>query len=125
MTAGVNRDTLITIGWLDLSKEPQILHVPDMAERYYSVQFTDQDHFCVKPYSIDGIHRRATGRSGRGRTSFTSRHSKNTSGYTQAVKQRLYLRSGWQDIRQVKEEFSYPLASRLVINSSLTSCGGG
>ena len=37
----MNRDTLITIGWLDLSKGPQILHVPDMAGRYYSVQFTD------------------------------------------------------------------------------------
>lgn len=40
-TTGVNRDTLITIGWLDLSKGSQILHVPDMAGRYYSVQFTD------------------------------------------------------------------------------------
>ncbi len=40
-TTGVNRDTLLTIGWLDLSKGPQILHVPDMAGRYYSVQFTD------------------------------------------------------------------------------------
>jgi hypothetical protein len=40
-TVGVNRDTLVTIGWLDLSKEPQVLHVPDMAGRYYSVQFTD------------------------------------------------------------------------------------
>src|SRR5664279_688163 len=40
-TSGVNRDTLITLGWLDLSKGAQILHVPDMAGRYYSVQFTD------------------------------------------------------------------------------------
>jgi hypothetical protein len=40
-TIGVNRDTLITAGWLDLSKEPQVLHVPDMNDRYYSVQFTD------------------------------------------------------------------------------------
>ena len=40
-TTGVNRDTLITVGWLNLSKGPQILHVPDMAGRYYSVQFTD------------------------------------------------------------------------------------
>jgi len=38
---GVNHDTLLTIGWLDLSKGPQILRVPDMAGRYYSVQFTD------------------------------------------------------------------------------------
>ena len=41
MTTGVNRDTLLTVGWLDLSKGPQVLHVPDMAGRYYSVQFTD------------------------------------------------------------------------------------
>ena len=36
-----NRDTLYTIGWLDLSKGPEVLHVPDMAGRYYSVQFMD------------------------------------------------------------------------------------
>jgi hypothetical protein len=41
MTTGVNRDTLATAGWLNLGKGPQILHVPDMAGRYYSVQFTD------------------------------------------------------------------------------------
>src|SRR5690242_5309365 len=41
MTVGVNRDTLPTVGWLDLTKEPQVLHVPDFAGRYYSVQFTD------------------------------------------------------------------------------------
>jgi hypothetical protein len=40
-TTGVNRDTLATVGWLDLREGPQILHVPDMAARYYSVQFTD------------------------------------------------------------------------------------
>ena len=40
-TTGVNRDTLLTVGWLDLNKGPQILRVPDMAGRYYSVQFTD------------------------------------------------------------------------------------
>ncbi len=41
MTVGVNHDTLSTVGWLDLSKEPLVLHVPDMHDRYYSVQFTD------------------------------------------------------------------------------------
>jgi hypothetical protein len=41
MTTGVNHDTLMTVGWLDLSKGPQALRVPDMAGRYYSVQFTD------------------------------------------------------------------------------------
>jgi hypothetical protein len=40
-TTGVNRDTLYVVGWLDLNKGSQILHVPDMAGRYYSVQFTD------------------------------------------------------------------------------------
>ena len=40
-TTGVNRDTLLTVGWLDLGKGPLILHVPDMNGRYYSVQFTD------------------------------------------------------------------------------------
>jgi len=40
-TTGVNHDTLMTGGVLDLSKGPQVLHVPDMAGRYYSVQFTD------------------------------------------------------------------------------------
>ncbi len=40
MTTG-NHETLYVLGWLDLSKGPQVLHVPDMAGRYYSVQFTD------------------------------------------------------------------------------------
>ena len=34
-------DLLYVGGWLDLSKGPLVLHVPDMAGRYYSVQFTD------------------------------------------------------------------------------------
>lgn len=41
MTRGVNHDTLATAGWLDLSGGPLALHVPDMPDRYYSVQFTD------------------------------------------------------------------------------------
>jgi len=41
MTTGVNHDTLATVGWLDLRKGPQVLHVPNMAGRYYSVQLTD------------------------------------------------------------------------------------
>lgn len=45
-TTGVNHDTLLTIGWLDLGQGPLALHVPDMIGsdgfgRYYSVQFTD------------------------------------------------------------------------------------
>jgi hypothetical protein len=34
-------DVLYVVGWLDLSIGAQVLHVPDMAGRYYSVQFTD------------------------------------------------------------------------------------
>ena len=34
-------DVLYIGGWLDLSNGPHVLHVPDMAGRYYSVQFTD------------------------------------------------------------------------------------
>jgi hypothetical protein len=51
-----NRDALYTIGWLDLGKGPEVLHVPDMAGRYYSVQFTD-------PWGTDFAYvgRRATG----------------------------------------------------------------
>ncbi len=41
MTVGVNHDTLLTVGWLDLSQGPQVLHVPDFSGRYYSVQFSD------------------------------------------------------------------------------------
>lgn len=41
LTTGVNHDTLYTVGWLDLRKGAQILHVPDMHDRYYSIQFTD------------------------------------------------------------------------------------
>jgi hypothetical protein len=43
-TTGVNHDTLLTVGCLDLSQGPQVLHVPDMAGRYYSVQFTNPSY---------------------------------------------------------------------------------
>ncbi|NLI54583.1 MAG: DUF1254 domain-containing protein [Clostridiales bacterium] len=56
-TTGVNRDTLITIGWLDLRNGPQRLHVPDMDGRYYSVQFTDPTKNTVFAY----IGKRTTG----------------------------------------------------------------
>lgn len=56
-TTGVNRDTLMTAGWLDLSKGPQVLHVPDMAGRYYSVQFTDPSDNTNFAY----VGKRATG----------------------------------------------------------------
>jgi hypothetical protein len=34
-------DVLYIGGWLDVKAAPQVLHVPEMAGRYYSVQFTD------------------------------------------------------------------------------------
>ena len=40
LATGTN-DVLYIGGLLDLSTGPQVLHVPDMAGRYYSVQFTD------------------------------------------------------------------------------------
>lgn len=36
-----NRDTLYAVGVLDLSKGPEMLHVPEMAGRYYSIEFVD------------------------------------------------------------------------------------
>ena len=57
ITTGVNRDTLATVGWLNLSKGPQVLHVPDMAGRYYSVQFTDSS----KNTNFAYVGKRATG----------------------------------------------------------------
>jgi hypothetical protein len=36
-----NRDTLYTVGALDLGKGPEILQLPDMAGRYYSIEFVD------------------------------------------------------------------------------------
>src|SRR6516164_6252803 len=56
-TTGVNRDTLPTVGWLDLSKGPLVLHVPDMASRYYSVQFTDPSNNTIFAY----VGKRTTG----------------------------------------------------------------
>jgi hypothetical protein len=41
LSYGTNRDTLYVFGWLDLSAGPQVLQVPDMGSRYYSVQLTD------------------------------------------------------------------------------------
>jgi hypothetical protein len=57
MTVGVNHDTLPTVGWLDLSRGPQVLHVPDMANRDYSVQFTDPSNNITFAY----VGKRTTG----------------------------------------------------------------
>ncbi|MCA1595488.1 MAG: DUF1254 domain-containing protein [Chloroflexi bacterium] len=57
MTTGVNHDTLLTAGVLNLKLGPQILRVPDMAGRYYSVQFTDLLNNTIFAY----VGKRATG----------------------------------------------------------------
>lgn len=57
MTTGVNHDTLYILGWLDLGKGPLVLHVPDMSDRYYSVQFTDPS----KNTNFNYIGKRTTG----------------------------------------------------------------
>jgi len=56
-TVGVNHDTLLTAGWLDLRKGPLVLHVPDMNDRYYSLQFTDPS----KNTNFAYVGKRATG----------------------------------------------------------------
>jgi hypothetical protein len=56
-TTGVNHDTLMTAGWLDLREGPLVLHVPAMNDRYYSVQFTDPSRNINFAY----IGTRATG----------------------------------------------------------------
>ncbi len=57
MSYGTNRDTLYVVGYLDLSKAPLILHVPEMNGRYYSVQFTDPSYNTNFAY----VGKRATG----------------------------------------------------------------
>jgi hypothetical protein len=57
MTSGVNRDTLMTLGWLNLGKGPLVLHVPAMNDRYYSVQLTDPSKNTVFAY----VGKRVTG----------------------------------------------------------------
>ncbi|MGA2505753.1 MAG: DUF1254 domain-containing protein [Anaerolineales bacterium] len=57
LTVGVNHDTLLTAGWLDLRQGPMVLHVPDMNDRYYSVQFTDPSKNTVFAY----VGKRTTG----------------------------------------------------------------
>jgi hypothetical protein len=51
------RDVLYVGGWLDLSKEPLVLRVPDTAGRYYSVQLTDPSNGADFAY----VGKRTTG----------------------------------------------------------------
>jgi hypothetical protein len=51
-----NADTLYSSSWLDLSKEPMMLHVPDTHDRYYMMQFMDA---WTETFSVPG--KRTTG----------------------------------------------------------------
>jgi hypothetical protein len=55
---GPNIDTLNGRAWLDLSEEPQVIFVPDTADRYYSIQFQD-----MYMNSFAYVGRRTTGTS--------------------------------------------------------------
>ena len=52
-----NRDTLYTAGYLDLRNGPLVLRVPDMNDRYYSIQLNDPRNGRI----IACIGRRKTG----------------------------------------------------------------
>jgi hypothetical protein len=53
---GPNIDTLYGYAWLDLTQEPQLLHVPDTNDRYYSIQLLD-----AYANTFTYVGRRATG----------------------------------------------------------------
>ncbi len=57
LSQGGNTDTLYTLGCLNLAKGPQELHVPDMAGRYYAVEFVDPSDGTV----FATVGRRTTG----------------------------------------------------------------
>jgi len=54
--AGPNVDTLYGFAWLDLQKEPIVLHVPDTHDRYYCIHFID-----MYSNSFAYVGRRTTG----------------------------------------------------------------
>lgn len=58
VAAGANHDTLYTVGVLNLSNGPEILHVPPISGRYYSIEFVDSrgDDFAVVGSHTTGTH---------------------------------------------------------------------
>ena len=53
-----NADTLYSSSWIDLSKEPVLLHVPDTHDRYYLMQFMDA---WTETFSVPGKRSTGTG----------------------------------------------------------------
>ena len=54
-------DVVYVGGWLDLQAGPRVLHVPDIAGRYFSVQFTDETSGANVAY----VGKRTTGTDAR------------------------------------------------------------
>ena len=53
-----NADTLYSTAWLDLSREPILLHVPDTHDRYYVMQLLDA---WTETFAMPGKRTRGTG----------------------------------------------------------------
>ena len=53
-----NADTLYSTGWLDLSSEPMMLHLPDTHGRYYLMQFMDA---WTETFDVPGKRTTGTG----------------------------------------------------------------
>lgn len=53
-----NADTLYSSSWIDLSKEPVLLHVPDTHGRYYLMQFMDA---WTETFAVPGARTTGTG----------------------------------------------------------------
>jgi hypothetical protein len=53
-----NADTLYSTAWLDLSREPILLHVPDTHDRYYVMQLLDA---WTETFDLPGKRTRGTG----------------------------------------------------------------
>jgi hypothetical protein len=53
-----NADTLYSTAWLDLSREPILLHVPDTHDRYYVMQLLDA---WTETFAMPGKRARGTG----------------------------------------------------------------
>ncbi|MEY8144588.1 DUF1254 domain-containing protein [Falsihalocynthiibacter sp. CO-5D18] len=54
--AAPNADTLYTMAWLDVSTEPWVFSIPDMADRYYLMPFLDgwSEVFAVASQPLNG-----------------------------------------------------------------------
>ena len=51
-----NADTLYSVAWLDLAREPMVLHVPDTKGRYYVMQLLDAWTNVSPPRETDHRH---------------------------------------------------------------------